>query len=65
MTLTLSYIAEKAEKRKVAVKQFIMDNKVVVGVGNIYANESLFLVKNPSFAICKQSNKRRMDLVNR
>ncbi|MGO2160135.1 MAG: bifunctional DNA-formamidopyrimidine glycosylase/DNA-(apurinic or apyrimidinic site) lyase [Vibrio toranzoniae] len=36
------YIIEKAEKRKVAVKQFIMDNKVVVGVGNIYANEALF-----------------------
>ncbi|MFA0465078.1 DNA-formamidopyrimidine glycosylase, partial [Vibrio sp. 10N.261.45.F1] len=36
------YIAEKAAKRKVAVKQFIMDNKVVVGVGNIYANEALF-----------------------
>lgn len=26
-----------------SVKQFVMDNKVVVGVGNIYANESLFL----------------------
>ncbi|OBT15761.1 DNA-formamidopyrimidine glycosylase [Vibrio tasmaniensis] len=38
----VDYIAEKAEKRKVAVKQFIMDNKVVVGVGNIYANEALF-----------------------
>jgi formamidopyrimidine-DNA glycosylase len=32
-----------AEKgKRVTVKQFIMDNKVVVGVGNIYANESLF-----------------------
>jgi formamidopyrimidine-DNA glycosylase len=29
--------------RKVAVKQFIMDSKIVVGVGNIYASESLFL----------------------
>lgn len=28
--------------RKVSVKQFIMDNKTVVGVGNIYASESLF-----------------------
>jgi len=28
--------------RRVAVKSFIMDNAVVVGVGNIYANESLF-----------------------
>ncbi|MCW8195654.1 bifunctional DNA-formamidopyrimidine glycosylase/DNA-(apurinic or apyrimidinic site) lyase [Proteobacteria bacterium 005FR1] len=29
--------------RRVSVKTFIMDNKVVVGVGNIYANEALFL----------------------
>lgn len=29
--------------RKVPVKSFIMDAKVVVGVGNIYANEALFL----------------------
>ncbi|MCG9575959.1 bifunctional DNA-formamidopyrimidine glycosylase/DNA-(apurinic or apyrimidinic site) lyase [Vibrio tubiashii] len=36
------YIAEKAANKRVAVKQFVMDNKVVVGVGNIYANESLF-----------------------
>jgi len=28
--------------RRVGVKQFIMDHHVVVGVGNIYANESLF-----------------------
>ncbi|PMH45989.1 DNA-formamidopyrimidine glycosylase [Vibrio sp. 10N.286.49.B3] len=35
-------IAHKAKNKRVAVKSFIMDNKVVVGVGNIYANESLF-----------------------
>lgn len=29
--------------RRVAVKSFVMDGGVVVGVGNIYANESLFL----------------------
>lgn len=29
--------------RKVAVKNFIMNAQVVVGVGNIYANEALFL----------------------
>lgn len=28
--------------RKTAVKTFLMDNHVVVGVGNIYANEALF-----------------------
>jgi len=37
------YIFQVSRKRKIAVKQFIMDAKVVVGVGNIYANEALFL----------------------
>ncbi len=32
-----------SRKRKVAVKNFIMDGTVVVGVGNIYASEALFL----------------------
>jgi len=27
----------------VSIKQFIMDGRIVVGVGNIYANEALFL----------------------
>lgn len=36
------YLFEKAKNRKTPIKNFIMDNKVVVGVGNIYANESLF-----------------------
>ena len=31
-----------SRKRRVAVKNFIMDARVVVGVGNIYASESLF-----------------------
>ena len=34
---------EKSRKRKITIKQFIMDAKIVVGVGNIYASESLFL----------------------
>lgn len=36
------YMLEKAANKRVAIKQFIMDNKIVVGVGNIYASESLF-----------------------
>lgn len=37
------YLAAKMIGRKVAVKIAIMDSKVVVGVGNIYAAEALFL----------------------
>ncbi|SON51040.1 bifunctional DNA-formamidopyrimidine glycosylase/DNA-(apurinic or apyrimidinic site) lyase [Vibrio tapetis] len=36
------YLCAKASSKKVVIKQFVMDNKVVVGVGNIYANEALF-----------------------
>jgi len=36
------YLAKKARRRKVAVKQFIMNGNLVVGVGNIYASEALF-----------------------
>src|SRR5690625_7798374 len=32
-----------SRKRRLPVKQFLMDSKIVVGVGNIYANEALFL----------------------
>ncbi len=34
---------KRSRKRKQSIKTFIMDSKVVVGVGNIYANEALFL----------------------
>lgn len=37
------YLFAASRGRKVAVKSFLMDNHVVVGVGNIYAQESLFL----------------------
>lgn len=37
------YLYEKSRQRKVAVKSFIMNSHIVVGAGNIYANESLFL----------------------
>ena len=37
------YLFKRSRKRSQAIKQFIMDSHVVVGVGNIYANESLFM----------------------
>lgn len=40
---TVDYLYERTRKRSQAIKQFIMDSKIVVGVGNIYANESLFM----------------------
>ena len=36
------YLFRATRKRSVAIKQFIMNSQVVVGVGNIYASEALF-----------------------
>lgn len=40
-SFTGTYLHQRARGRKVPVKHFLMDSKVVPGVGNIYANEAL------------------------
>lgn len=42
-TFTGAYLYRRSRGRKGPVKNFLMDGKIVVGVGNIYANEALFL----------------------
>jgi formamidopyrimidine-DNA glycosylase len=42
---TAEYLYQRSRKRTQAVKQFLMDSKIVVGVGNIYANEALFMAR--------------------
>lgn len=37
-----AHLAARARRRRGAVKQFLMDQRVVVGVGNIYASEALW-----------------------
>ena len=39
---TPDYLLQKIKSKKVAIKLAIMDQRVVVGVGNIYASEALF-----------------------
>lgn len=56
---TAQYLYEKSRKRKVAVKNFIMNSHVVVGVGNIYASESLYIAGiHPKRMASKISSKR-------
>ncbi|MCW9024635.1 MAG: bifunctional DNA-formamidopyrimidine glycosylase/DNA-(apurinic or apyrimidinic site) lyase [Gammaproteobacteria bacterium] len=37
------YLFNRSRQRKQVIKTFIMDSKIVTGVGNIYASEALFL----------------------
>ncbi|KQN63287.1 bifunctional DNA-formamidopyrimidine glycosylase/DNA-(apurinic or apyrimidinic site) lyase [Erwinia sp. Leaf53] len=40
---TASYLFDKSRGKRTPVKPWLMDNRLVVGVGNIYASESLFV----------------------
>lgn len=51
------------KQHKAAIKQVLLAGHVVVGVGNIYANEVLFLAKiNPHRSACKISLQRLKQL---
>lgn len=54
--LTVHYLQERAAGRRVPVKVFLMDGRVVAGVGNIYANEALYKAGiNPQRPACSLS----------
>jgi formamidopyrimidine-DNA glycosylase len=57
------YLFERSRGRNVAVKAFLMDQKVVVGVGNIYVAEALFAAGvSPMRAAGKVSRERYADI---
>ncbi|MGA7594923.1 MAG: bifunctional DNA-formamidopyrimidine glycosylase/DNA-(apurinic or apyrimidinic site) lyase [Gallionella sp.] len=59
-----NYLYLATRGRSVSIKQCIMDNHVVVGVGNIYANEALFRAGiRPQLAAGKLSRPRCARLV--
>lgn len=58
------YLHKITRGRSISIKQCIMDNHVVVGVGNIYANEALFRASiRPQLAAGKLSLPRCAKLV--
>lgn len=61
---TADYLYALAKRRSLAIKQLLMNSHIVVGVGNIYANEVLFLAGiDPRRAANKISLKRMALLV--
>ena len=58
------YLYMRSRGRSAPVKSFIMDSRIVVGVGNIYANEALFMAGiAPRRAAGKISRPRYQTLV--
>ena len=57
------YLMDKAKGRKTAVKNFIMDNSIVTGIGNIYASETLFACKIHPAREVKTLKRKQWDLI--
>jgi len=58
-TFSGTYLHKRSRTRRVAIKQFLMNSSTVVGVGNIYASESLHAAGiHPATAAGRISMKR-------
>lgn len=61
--LTAKALDQMLKKSAKPIKQFLMDNKYIVGIGNIYANEILFYSKiNPYVKSCELSEDQIITL---
>jgi formamidopyrimidine-DNA glycosylase len=59
------YLWGATRRRKAAIKLALMDNGLITGVGNIYANESLFRAGiRPTTAACRLSTPRLARLLD-
>jgi len=60
--LTIEYLRNKYKNKKLPIKTVILDQSIIVGIGNIYADEILFLSKlNP---LIKANELTDIDLEN-
>lgn len=58
------YLFKATRKRRLAIKLLIMNSEIVVGVGNIYASESLFMAGiRPGRAACRVTRAEASRLV--
>lgn len=58
--LTLSYLKDKYKKRGLPIKNVLLDQKIIVGIGNIYADEILFLSNINPHKRAKELNDREL-----
>ncbi len=64
-TFNGNYLKQSCKGRKQPIKSLIMNSKVVVGVGNIYANEALFMSNiHPKRQAGRISQERLNNLAN-
>ena len=63
--LTITYMKETYKKKPLPIKTALLDQSIIVGIGNIYADEILFLSKiNPLKKANKLTNKELQSIID-
>ncbi|MFA5407346.1 MAG: DNA-formamidopyrimidine glycosylase [Bacilli bacterium] len=58
--LTAAYLASKYSRKNLPIKEVLLDQRIVVGIGNIYADEILFLSKISPYIKAKDLNNNQL-----
>ena len=63
--LTSDYLKEKYSKKTLPIKSVLLDQSIITGIGNIYADEILFLSRiNPLTKAKDLTSKNRKDIID-
>ena len=57
------YLYQRSRGRKAPVRQFLLDQRIVAGIGNIYANEALFAARIHPARPAGRISRNRYDLL--
>ena len=64
LVATGAHLFAMARKRRIAIKSLLLDQSVVAGIGNIYADEALFLAGiRPSRTACRLTGRQCIELM--
>lgn len=61
--LTVNYLKDKYKTKGLPIKTVLLDQHIVVGIGNIYADEILFLSKINPLKKCSELNDKELLLI--
>ena len=63
--LTINYLKDKFKNRKLPIKSLLLDQSIITGIGNIYANEILFMSRiNPLATQDKLTDKDLQQIID-
>lgn len=57
---SVEYLVEKLKNRRRAIKTALLDQELIAGIGNIYADEALFLSKISPTTLCTALSKEQI-----